>query len=68
MRLSTRIKLVAVATAVAFLAGYIVSRYGRLLREQWDLGRRRRQLNRDLATVLGEKARIEEELRQMEDN
>ena len=66
MRLSTKLKLIGIATLLAFAIGYVLSRYRRIIKKQWDQARQKRELNRELAQVLGEKARIEEELRQME--
>ena len=66
MKLLTKIKFIGVITALAGGIGFLVSRFGGQVQRRLKDAQKKRELQDELAAVLGEKARIEEALRQLE--
>ena len=67
MRGLTTLKRSGAAAVLAFAGGYAITRYGGQMRHRLKQANKRRKLQSELSHVMGEKARIEEELRQMEE-
>ena len=66
MKLFTKIKFIGVITALAGGIGFLVSRFGGQVQQRLKEVQKKRELQEELATILGEKARVEEALRQLE--
>jgi hypothetical protein len=66
MKLLAKVKFVGAMTLLAGGVGYLVSRFGGQMKQKLKESQKKRELQAELAAVLGEKARIEEELRQLE--
>lgn len=67
MKLVTKLKVLGVATAFAGAVGFLVSRFGGQVQQKLKEAKKRRELQEELSRVLGEKARIEEALRQLDE-
>jgi len=66
MKFLAKVKFVGAMTLLAGGIGYLVSRFGGQMKQKLKEAQKKRELQAELAAVLGEKARIEEELRQLE--
>lgn len=66
MKVLTKIKFVGAMVILAGGVGFLVSRYGGQMRQRLQEAQKKRALQAELASIMGEKARVEEELRQLE--
>ena len=66
MKLFTKIKWMGAITVLAGGIGFLVSRFGGQVQQRLKEAQKKRELQDELATILGEKARVEEALRQLE--
>lgn len=66
MKLFTKVKLIGVITALAGGIGFLVSRFGGQVQQRLKEAEKKRELQDELAAILGEKARVEAALQQLE--
>lgn len=66
MKFFTKVKWVGVITALAGGIGFLVSRFGGQVQQRLKEAQKKRELQDELATILGEKARVEAALQQLE--